>query len=230
MKPILSMKDDILVNEGDVIEDIIFIKQGRLSLEVDINLDGTKNKFEQNLINTNSISNRIDSLPSSIQNNLIIEIYKPIIKNFLFFKYFENSDFFVKIVTSMKPILSMKDDILINEGDVIEDIIFIKKGRLSLEADINLDLDYPKNNNFEENPQVSNSISKRMSTLSYFQTINQTKNEEKNFNFSYLNLTTKKTNNTIIIENKQLQKKQIKIIELRGNEHFGDVLMILNIF
>ena len=28
----------------------------------------------------------LDSLPSSIQNNLIIEIYKPIIKNFLFFK------------------------------------------------------------------------------------------------------------------------------------------------
>ena len=103
----------------------------------------------------------------------------------------------------MKPILSMKDDILVHEGDIIEDIIFIKKGRLSLEADINLDLDCPKNNNFEENPQVSNSISKRMSTLSYFQTINQTKNEEKNFNFSYLNLTTKKTNNTIIIENKQ---------------------------
>ena len=67
-----------------------------------------------------------------------------------------------------------------------------------------------------------------MSTLSYFQTINQTKNEEKNFNFSYLNLTTKKTNNTIKFEKKQLQKKQIKIIELRGNEHFGDVLMILN--
>ena len=168
----------------------------------------------------------LDSLPSSIQNNLIIEIYKPIIKNFLFFKYFENSDFFVKIVTSMKPILSMKDDILVHEGDIIEDIIFIKKGRLSLEADIYLD--GPKNNNLEENPQVSNSISKRMSTLSYFQTINQTKNEEKNFNFSYLNLSTKKTNNTIKFENKQLPKKQIKIIELRRNEHFGDVLMILN--
>ena len=167
----------------------------------------------------------LDSLPSSIQNNLIIEIYKPIIKNFLFFKYFDNSDFFVKIVTSMKPILSMKDDILVHEGDIIEDIIFIKKGRLSLEADINLDC--PKNN-FEENPQVSNSISKRMDTLSYFQTINPTKIEDKNLNFSNLNLTTKITNNTFNFENKQLQKKQIKIIELRSNEHFGDVLMILN--
>ena len=62
--------------------------------------------------------------------------------NFQFFKNFENSDFFVKIVTSLKPILSMKDDILIQEGDIIEDIIFIKKGVLSLE--IILDLNNPK--------------------------------------------------------------------------------------
>ena len=84
----------------------------------------------------------LESLPSSLQNNLIIEIYKPIIKNFQFFKSFENSDFFVKIVTSLKPILSMKDDILIQEGDIIEDIIFIKKGVLTLE--IIIDLNEPK--------------------------------------------------------------------------------------
>ena len=163
----------------------------------------------------------LDSLPSSIQNNLIIEIYKPIIKNFLFFKYFDNSDFFVKIVTSMKPILSMKDDILVHEGDIIEDIIFIKKGRLILEADINLD--GPKNN-FDDQFRETNSFSNRINTLSNFQT---TKIEEKNFYISLLNLTTKKSN-TIKLEEKPCHKKQIKIIELRNNEHFGDVLMILN--
>ena len=84
----------------------------------------------------------MESLPSSLQNNLIIEIYKPIIQNFQFFKSFENSDFFVKIVTSMEPILSMKDDILIQEGDIIEDIIFIKNGVLTLE--IIIDLSEPK--------------------------------------------------------------------------------------
>ena len=168
----------------------------------------------------------LDSLPSSIQNNLIIEIYRPIIKNFLFFKYFENSDFFVKIVTSMKPILSMKDDILINEGDVIEDIIFIKKGRLSLEVDINLDV-HQYNNFDDENPKSTSSITNKMNTISSFKSLYHTKNEEKNFYFSYLNFTTKKTN-TFKFEKNQNQKKQIKIIELRNNEHFGDVLMILN--
>ena len=159
----------------------------------------------------------LDSLPSSIQNNLIIEIYKPIIKNFLFFKYFENSDFFVKIVTSMKPILSMKDDILVHEGDIIEDIIFIKKGRLSLEADINLD----------DSKNIFNDQFKETNSISNIPTINQTKIEDKNFYVSYFNLTTKKSN-TIKLEEKPCHKKQIKIIELRSNEHFGDVLMILN--
>ena len=83
-----------------------------------LNYNKSKYKFNLKFI--------LESLPLSLQNNLIIEIYKPIIKNFQFFKSFENSDFFVKIVTSLKPILSMKDDILINEGDIIEDIIFIK--------------------------------------------------------------------------------------------------------
>ena len=159
----------------------------------------------------------LDSLPSSIQNNLIIEIYKPIIKNFLFFKYFENSDFFVKIVTSMKPILSMKDDILVHEGDIIEDIIFIKKGRLSLEADINLD----------DSKNIFNDQFKETNSISNIPTINQTKIEDKNFYVSYFDLTTKKSN-TIKLEEKPCHKKQIKIIELRSNEHFGDVLMILN--
>ena len=59
--------------------------------------------------------------------------------NFQFFKSFENSDFFLKIITSLKPILSMKDDILINEGDIIEDIIFVKDGVLTLEIIIDLD-------------------------------------------------------------------------------------------
>ena len=165
----------------------------------------------------------LDSLPSSIQNNLIIEIYRPIIKNFLFFKYFENSDFFVKIVTSMKPILSIKDDILVHEGDIIEDIIFIKKGLLSLQADIYLN---SSKNNLDENIKFSNnSISNRVDSLSYFRSINHTKNEEKNYNYSYLNSVPK---NTIKLEKNKCQKKQIKIIELRNNEHFGDVLMILN--
>ena len=173
-----------------------------------------KSKYKYN------IKYLLDSLPCSIQNNLIIEIYKPIIKNFLFFKYFENSDFFVKIVTSMKPILSMKDDVLINEGDVVEDIIFIKKGVLSLEIGINLD--EPKKYAEEHLKVTTHTNQNKHENLTYFQTIPTRMKESSNI---FLNYTTKKTKN---IEEKKVNVKQVRIIDLRTNEHFGDVLMILN--
>jgi hypothetical protein len=50
-----------------------------------LNYNKAKNKYNLKFI--------LESLPSSLQNNLIIEIYKPIIMNFQFFKSFENSDF-----------------------------------------------------------------------------------------------------------------------------------------
>jgi len=161
----------------------------------------------------------LESLPSSLQNNLIIEIYKPIIMNFQFFKSFENSDFFVKIVTSLKPILSMKDDILIQEGDIIEDIIFIKKGVLSLQVIIDLN-----------DPKKSAESHLEMSSMDCFKSISNTK-----FN-ALMNLSTLKTMVTNyksdfgrkIFNDKDKNKKEIRIIDLRKNEHFGDILMILN--
>ena len=158
----------------------------------------------------------LESLPSSLQNNLIIEIYKPIIQNFQFFKSFENSDFFVKIVTSMKPILSMKDDILIQEGDIIEDIIFIKKGVLTLE--IIIDLNEPKKSIESHLEMTKMECFKNISNnkLTAFMNMN-TLNSSYNSEFGQK-----------IFSDKYAKKKEIKIIDLRKNEHFGDILMILN--
>ena len=173
-----------------------------------LNYNKSKYKFNLKFI--------LESLPSSLQNNLIIEIYKPIIKNFQFFKSFENSDFFVKIVTSLKPILSMKDDILIQEGDIIEDIIFIKKGVLTLE--IIIDLNEPKK-----------SVEKHleMTRMECF------KNISNNKFTALMNLNTISSNYNSefgkrIFNDNSVHKKEIKIIDLRKNEHFGDILMILN--
>ena len=44
-------------------------------------------------------------------------------------------------------------------------------------------------------------------------------------NYSFMTFNSKKP---IIIEKKEIKKKNIKIIDLRKNEHFGDILMILN--
>ena len=78
----------------------------------------------------------IDCLPYSLKNKLIMEMYKPFIENFIFFKDNENSDFIVKVVTSLKPLLSFKGDILIQEGDFIKEVFFVKKGVLSLDITI----------------------------------------------------------------------------------------------
>ena len=162
----------------------------------------------------------LDSLPLSLKNNVIIDMYKPIIKNFQFFKSFQNSDFFVKVVTSLKPVLCMKDDILIQEGDVIEDIIFIKKGVLSLEIYIDLD-NVQESCEARLNPNgASTNINQLTSIVKGFNNSHHTLNSS-NSNFSKGNTHLKKT---IIKTN----KKQMNIINLRKNEHFGDILMILN--
>ena len=157
----------------------------------------------------------LDSLPLSLKNNVIIDMYKPIIKNFLFFKSFQNSDFFVKIVTSLKPVLSMKDDILVQEGDVIEDIIFIKNGVLSLE--ICIDLDCP-----QESCEAHLDGKGLATTLDHLQTVKNSL-ASSNINYSKSKIHTLIKNNNLISN-----KKDINIINLRKNEHYGDILMILN--
>ena len=79
-----------------------------------------------------------DCLPVGLKNNLIYEMYKPVINNFIFFKNFQYTDFIVQVILSFKPIIAYKNDILINEGDLIEEIIFVKKGVLSAELPINM--------------------------------------------------------------------------------------------
>ena len=162
----------------------------------------------------------LDSLPLSLKNNVIIDMYKPIIKNFQFFKSFQNSDFFVKIVTSLKPVLSVKDDILIQEGDVIEDIIFIKKGVLSLEICIDLDC-------VQESCEAHLNTNKITKIFEH----QHTSKSGKGFNSHSLNSSIFNYSK-IITHNKKpnikMNKKQMNIINLRKNEHYGDVLMILN--
>ena len=79
-----------------------------------------------------------DCLPVGLKNNLIYEMYKPIIKNFIFFKNFQNTDFIVQVILSFKPILAYKNYVLVNEDDLIEEIIFVKQRVLAVELPINM--------------------------------------------------------------------------------------------
>ena len=84
----------------------------------------------------------LDCLPYSLKNKLIEEMYKPIIQSFLFFKDIDNSDFIVKVVTSLKPLIAIKNDIIIYEGEFIKEIIFVKNGLIEL--NISIDFNNPE--------------------------------------------------------------------------------------
>ena len=195
-----------------------------------------KNHIEKN--NKNII---FDCLPISLKNVFIYEMYKPIITKFSFFKNFDNIDFIVKVILAFRPVIAMKNDILINSEDIIEEIIFVKKGILILQLPINY-----------ENPKENISI---YSNINLFKSDNnstdKTSFENSPNNFIKLNEDSKnltlgklKTYENIVsfnkssfhndsLNNKKTLKsyyttkniKYIKIVNIRENEHFGDVLM-----
>ena len=206
--------------------------------------------------NFNEISQKhiiFDSIPVGLKNSLISEMYKPIIKNFIFFKSFQNIDFIIRVIMAFKPIIAYKNDILLNEGDMVEDIMFVKKGILALELVINMD-----------NPQENIKkyyVENRLSIESFGNTIllqdksnnntnflNYIKEQDSNKNKYLYNspsilrdLTFNKYNSMLTFKKKGNREKEkektklkmnknliyVKIILIRQNEHFGDVLMFL---
>ena len=78
----------------------------------------------------------INSLPYSLKNTVLLTIYKETINNLKIFRKCQNSDFIVRLLTNFIPFFSKKNAILIHEGQSVENIFFIKKGILTLQAAI----------------------------------------------------------------------------------------------
>ena len=175
----------------------------------------------------------LESLPNSLKNSLIIEMYKNYINGFSFFRSVENREFIVQIISKLNPILGMKGDILIQEGEFIEEIIFIKNGVLSLE--VWLDMSNPEEsiqnylieNGFIDlkNERLSKSSS-RISKGSIYSTLSIINKRNSNLNTTFNHYFEKidNKNEKAINEN----KKKLKVLNIRKNEHFGDVPMFLN--
>ena len=88
-------------------------------------------KFDSNILT--------NSLPFNLKNALLLIMYRADIKNFKIFKNCDNSNFIIQILSNFIPSTSKKSEFLVYEGEMIEDIIIIKDGRLSLEAAINME-------------------------------------------------------------------------------------------
>ena len=76
----------------------------------------------------------IDNLPTSLKNLLICKMYKDIIENFIFFKEHRenNIEFKVRILLSLRPIIAYKGEEILQVGEFLDEIIFVKSGRLSI--------------------------------------------------------------------------------------------------
>ena len=192
----------------------------------------------------------IDCLPLGLRNILVYEMYKPIISNFIFFKNFDNTDFIVRVILAFKPIIAMKNDILVKDGDFIEEIIFVKKGRLSLEIPIDLNtkngisnlLTLRAANDLDKKSSIFSNFmsprSKRVNSIPRFTLnpiqINRTKSYQVN-DIPNLSPRKKRTLEMKIKEKEEEEERErekniqyVKILEIRKNEHFGDILMFLN--
>ena len=198
-----------------------------------------------------------DCLPVSLKNSLICEMYKPIIKNFIFFKNFQNTDFIVRVILVFKPVIAYKNDILINDNDMVEDIMFVKRGVLSVELPINmtnlqenvdkyLNMPILQNENNKEGGNGNNTLlanntigknNKFKNTLCSFLDKNKNnplfKNSTIGFNTTVLGTfgtNTFGTRQTLSESEKEKEKikiRYVRILCIRENEHFGDVMMFL---
>jgi CRP-like cAMP-binding protein len=172
-------------------------------------------KYDKNLL--------IMSLPYTLKNDLYLSMYKLTLERFYFFKGISNTNFLVEILSYYSPKTASKDEILIKEGDIIEEIIYVREGKLSLEIPINID-------NPEEsiNKYLSDDFLKYAFNLDYIHRKKQKKNKnanhstfsnKTNFSFTQTNVSNKKSEKE---ENKNIH---LKIHNVLKNEDYGSIFM-----
>ena len=92
-------------------------------------LDYLRYSFQSNKTDNNDF---LFGLPTTLRNELICEMYKDIIKNFKFFKNKFSQDSIAKIIMAMRPVIAYKGEEIIQEKSFVEEIVFVRSGRLCL--------------------------------------------------------------------------------------------------
>jgi hypothetical protein len=204
-------------------------------------------KYDSNIL--------INSLPYNLKNKLIFEIHKEVIKKFIFFNGCENSDFILKVITHFIPLSSKKNAFLIKEGEYIENIFYVKEGRLALEAAIDLD-------NIEESVEryleyqfegissiVESEYENSMEKINKKDKIVEKKPKIKNYKdlFNIINKQTREIGDVSYMHESHIEEEIGKcdlngegedfeignyqflhILDILKNEHFGELYMLLD--
>ena len=194
----------------------------------------------------------INGIPETIKNDLLFKIYSKEIDKFSIFKNVNNSNFILQILTSFIPITMKKEEILLLEGETVENIIFVKDGRLSMEIAIDLKDPYKSIQrylefNFMEISKKEIESPSKIKKIKTLYKLNRDYNELKAEidNFLLNKQKTLNNNNTLMENNNsfnlgrldfakrdsdlnRLENYEIvKIFDVRKNENFGEVHMFL---
>ena len=155
-----------------------------------------------------------------------MEMYKDVIHNFIFFKNFNNPDFVIRVILAFQPNVYSKYERLVNEGDYIDEIFFVKRGRLALEIPLPFVI---TNDTIKKIETIKAKENVKLNLLKNISSVNSFK---KNNIPKVIDIPNKETlkgkNDYMNIKKEILPQQYIKIIEIRKNEHFGDILMFLN--
>jgi hypothetical protein len=60
------------------------------------------------------------------------EMYIDVIKSFNFFRNINNLDFIYRVLISLRPIRAHRNEVLVKEGELVDEMIIAKRGILSL--------------------------------------------------------------------------------------------------
>ena len=190
-------------------------------------------RFDTNLL--------VNNLPYTLKNTLMFIIYEKIIKKFIFFNECENSDFILRILTSYIPMSAKKGAFIIHEGELVDNIIFVKEGRLSLVAAIDLDnplisIDKYLGEKFEDiNEKMDTNIENSLvnKSMNIGKKVEKATTEIKSFlktrdelNDTNIGLEIAKRDfdgDDFDVGNHQF----LNILDILKNEHYGEVYMFL---
>ena len=190
-------------------------------------------KLDTNLLVTN--------LPYTLKNQIMFIIYGSIIKKFKFFKDCENSDFILRVLTSFIPLSTKQGAFIIQEGDIIDNIVFVREGRLSLVATIDLDNPLVSIEKYlqEKFEDINDKVVTKLGDSLTEESINMGLEKEKATTVLKSFLQTKGDIEQEDIEQEMAKKdfdgedvelgnfQFLNILDILKNEHYGIVYMLL---
>jgi hypothetical protein len=184
-------------------------------------------------------------------------MYKSAITNFKFFKKNNNSVFIAEVLNNFIPCVSKKNEFLVYEGEMLEEIIFLKDGKISLNAAINSENPINSINRYfyesfspfttEKERKIMN---ENMDIISHFSVIGEMNFDRAKLKLNnvFNNYRSDKDEKSQLEIQTNFQKSEnfdfdikggaiindegvyqyLKILDIRKNEHFGCVFMTLN--